>query len=137
MKPPQLTLLYDAACPICAWEKRHLKQCDIHGRLEFIDIHAPDFDPNKYGVTHEALMGRLHGITEDGRIIKGVETLLASYRAVNWWWIYLPLASVPRLVADSAYAWFADHRHAISKRFGGLFGSVCGAQCSKPPRDHE
>lgn len=133
MASPQLTLLYDGACPICAWEKRKLKRYDKQARLTFIDISAPDFDPNKYGVTQDALMGSLHAFTAEGRLIKGVDTLIASYRAVNWWWAYLPLICAPRSITASAYAWFADHRCALSKRFGGLFGPVCDTHCSKPP----
>lgn len=133
MTLPQLTLLYDGACPICAWEKRRLKRHDKQARLIFIDVSAPDFDPSKYGVTQVALMGSLHAVSADGRVIKGVDTLIAAYRAVNWWWAYLPLVCMPRPITEYAYAWFADHRHAISRRFGGLFGPVCETQPSKPP----
>ncbi len=132
MRQPELTLLYDGACSICAWEKRNLMRRDRHGRLSFIDIHASDFDPVIYGVTHDDLMGRLHAITADGRIIKGMDTLIESYRAVNWWWAYVPIGLIPRSIADRGYAWFADHRYAISKRIGWMFGPACdGGQCRK------
>lgn len=132
MRQPKLTLLYDSACPICAWEKRNLMRKDRHGRLGFIDIHASDFDPVIYGVTHDDLMGRLHAITADGRIIKGMDTLIESYRAVNLWWAYVPLGLIPRSIADRGYAWFADHRYAISKRIGWMFGPACDdGQCRK------
>ena len=58
MAQPVLTLLYDGKCPICAWEKRNLMRKDKLGRLGFIDVHAPGFDPSMYGVTHADLMGR-------------------------------------------------------------------------------
>lgn len=38
-----LTLLYDAACPVCALEMDHLRQRNRDGRLAFVDIAAPDF----------------------------------------------------------------------------------------------
>ena len=125
MSQPHLTLLYDGSCPICAWEKRNLARRDKHARLAFIDIQAPGFDPAQYGTTMADLMARLHGITVDGRIIKGVETLIASYRAVGWWWAYLPLNAIPRRLVNKGYDWFASHRHAISRRFGHLFGPSC------------
>lgn len=125
MTQPKLTLLYDGSCPICSWEKQNLMRHDRHGRLGFIDIQSPEFDPIVYGVTMEALMGRLHGITADGRMIIGVQTLLASYRAVGWWWVYLPLSLAPRWLADLAYGWFADHRQELSRRFGHWFGPAC------------
>ena len=120
-----LTLLYDGKCPICAWEKRNLMRKDKLGRLGFIDVHAPGFDPAMYGVTHADLMGRLHAVTADGRVIKGMETLIESYRAVNWWWAYVPLGLIPRSIAERGYAWFADHRYVISKRIGWMFGPSC------------
>ena len=125
MTQAKLTLFYDGGCPICAWEKHHLMRRDNHGRLGFIDIQSPEFDPAVYGVTMEALMRRMHGITRDGRMIIGAEVLIESYRAVGWWWAYLPLSMVPRYLVDQAYGWFADHRYELSKRFGHLFGQAC------------
>jgi predicted DCC family thiol-disulfide oxidoreductase YuxK len=125
MTRPELTLLYDGSCPICAWEKRNLGRKDKHGKLAFIDIQAADFRPEQYGTTMEALMARLHGVRADGRVIQGVETIIESYRAVGWWWAYLPLSAVPRRLADKGYDWFASHRYAISRRFGHFFGPAC------------
>lgn len=127
MHKPTLTLLYDSACPICAWEKRNLRRHDQSGRLGFIDIHASGFDSAAYGVTMQDLMGRMHGVTAEGRLVIGVEALIESYRAVNWWWAYVPLSLIPRSLANRGYAWFADHRYAISKRIGWLFGPSCDA----------
>lgn len=125
MTQPKLTLFYDGSCPICSWEKNNLMRCDRLGLLGFIDIQSPEFDPVVYGVTKEVLMERMHGLTNDGRMIVGVEVLIESYRAVGWWWVYLPLSIVPSRLADLAYGWFADHRYELSRRFGYLFGSVC------------
>lgn len=125
MSTPQLTLLYDGSCPICAWEKRNLSRKDKLGKMAFIDIHAPGFDAAQYGTTMDALMARLHAVTPDGRIIQGIETILESYRAVGWWWAYLPLSVVPRHLAEKSYDWFASHRHGISRRIGFLFGPAC------------
>lgn len=125
MAQSKLTLLYDGGCPICSWEIHNLMRRDRHGLLGFIDIQSPEFDAAIYDVTLEALMGRMHGITADGRMLVGVETLIESYRAVGWWWAYLPLSIVPSRLADLAYVWFADHRHELSRRFGHLLSSAC------------
>ena len=118
MTQASLILLYDGSCPLCSWEKHHLMRWNRHGRLGFIDIQSPQFDAAVYGISMQALMARLHGITADGRVIVGVAALVAAYRAVGWWWAYLPLSMVPRRIADLAYGWFADHRYALSRRFG-------------------
>jgi predicted DCC family thiol-disulfide oxidoreductase YuxK len=125
MTQPTLILLYDGSCPICSWEMHNLMRRDKRGRLGFIDIQSPDFNAAFYGVTLETLMGRLHGITTDGRRIVGVETLIECYRAVGWWWAYLPMSIIPRRLADLAYGWFADHRYELSRRFGHWFGRGC------------
>ncbi len=126
---PELTLLYDGSCPLCAWEKTALARHDRHGRLAFIDIQAIEFDPAALeaarGVTMDDLMGKLHGITADGRLITGVDTLMATYRAVGWWWAYLPLRVVPRVCTEQAYDTFARHRFRISRLFGRVFASPC------------
>lgn len=124
MRQAELTLLYDGACPICAWEKRKLTHSNRYGRLGFVNIQAPGFDPSVYGVSMQELMGRLHAVTADGRLIKGAETLLQSYRAVGWWWIYWPLKIIPRPLVERAYGLFANHRHVLSKHIGWLFGSA-------------
>lgn len=125
MSKPQLILLYDGNCPICAWEKRNRAKKDKKERLGFINIHAPDFDPRQYGTTMDQLMARLHAITPEGQLIKGFDTLIASYRAVGWWWAYLPLSLLPKRLGNAGYGWFADHRYAISRRIGHWFGPVC------------
>ncbi len=136
MQQPELTLLYDGSCPLCAWEKRKLARKDKQGKLAFIDIQAPDFDPGLYGTTMDALMARLHGVTADGQILQGVETILASYRAVGWWWAYVPLRLVPQRLAHKSYDWFAKHRHVIGRRFGRFFGSSCD-QGTCPRKDDQ
>lgn len=122
---PKLTLLYDGSCPLCAWEHRNLASRDRKGHLAFINIQAPDFDPQKYDVTKEALLARMHGITPDGHMLVGAETLIASYRAVGWWWVYLPLRILPRCLVERGYNWFAAHRHVISRWAGRFFGLSC------------
>lgn len=134
MPQPELTLFYDSTCPICAWEKRNLARKDKRGCIGFIDIHATDFKPEVYGITMPELMERLHAMTADGRMIKGVDTLIESYRAVGWWWAYKPIAMIPRPWAERAYGWFADHRHALSKHIGWMFGAVCQAEVCRKKR---
>lgn len=125
MTQPALTLLYDGSCPICAWEQKILMRRNRRGLLGFIDIQSPEFNPSDHGFNMEALMGRLHGLTADGRVLVGVETLIAAYRAVGWWWVYLPISLLPRPLANRAYGWFADHRYTLSRHVGHWFAPAC------------
>lgn len=44
-----LTLLDDAACPVCALEMDHLRSRNTAGRLVFVNIAAPGFDAAAFG----------------------------------------------------------------------------------------
>ena len=62
-------LLYDGQCPFCRREVDWLKRHDRDGRLATEDIADPAFRAEKYGLTQEAVMGVLHGVMPDGRIV--------------------------------------------------------------------
>jgi hypothetical protein len=62
-------LLYDGECPLCRREARFLARRNRHGWLAFEDIAVPGFDPKVYHTTREELMGVIHGVFPDGRII--------------------------------------------------------------------
>lgn len=133
MSSPQLTLLYDGSCPICRWEQRNLAAVDQKGRLAFVDIQDPEFDPAYYGATLKQLMGRLHGIRADGRVLVGLDTLIAAYRAVGWWWLSVPLSCLPNSVGNILYDGFAARRYIIARRFGHWFDDDCPkGHCQRP-----
>ncbi len=68
-------LLYDGECPFCQREVRWLQRRNRHGHLAFEDVASPDFDPSLYGATREEVMGVIHGVFPDGRIVRKVEAL--------------------------------------------------------------
>jgi len=112
-------LLYDGECPLCRREAAFLQRRNHHGRLAFEDIAAPGFDPSAYGTTRENLMGVIHGVFPDGRLVRKVEVFREAYRAVGLGWLLAP-TGWPGLrgLADWGYEWFARHRIAIGKLFG-------------------
>ena len=59
-----LTLLYDAACPVCALEMDHLRSRNQQGLLAFVDIAQPGFEAARYGASLAAMdaekIGRAH-----------------------------------------------------------------------------
>ena len=120
-----LTLLYDAACPVCSLEMDHLRERDAQGHLAFVDIAAPAFDAAAYGTTHAALDAELHGVWADGSVIKGLATLRAAYAAVGLGWVLRPTALAPvRPVFDLAYRLFARYRRPISRAAAPLIDTV-------------
>src|ERR1039457_2847997 len=73
-------LLYDGGGPFCRREMRWLQRWNRHGHLAFEDVAAPSFDPARYGVTRERVMGVIHGVFPDGRIVRKMEVFRQAYR---------------------------------------------------------
>jgi predicted DCC family thiol-disulfide oxidoreductase YuxK len=112
-------ILYDGQCPLCRREARFLQKRNQRGELAFEDITAPGFDPATYHTTQEELMGVIHGVFPDGRIVRKVEVFREAYRAIGLGWLLAPTAWPGlRWISDRGYEWFARHRIAIGKWFG-------------------
>jgi predicted DCC family thiol-disulfide oxidoreductase YuxK len=125
-----VTVLYDGSCPVCALEMRHLLARDRAGRLRYVDITAPGFDPLAYGTTLDAMMGRLHAVGADGTLLVGVDAVRAAYRAVGLGWVWAPAElALVRPALDWLYAKFARHRYRISRWLRlGCAGGACGGR---------
>jgi predicted DCC family thiol-disulfide oxidoreductase YuxK len=126
-------LLYDGKCPFCRREARWLQRRDRHGRLAFEDISLPEFDASRYGVTQAEVMGVMHGVFPDGRIVKKVAAFREAYRVVGLGWLLAPTGWPGlRWIAGRCYEWFARNRVAIGRFFGG---AACGpANCTVPQK---
>src|SRR4051794_23306075 len=83
-------LLYDGECPFCLREVQWLRRRNYRSRLAFEDISGPDFDPSRFGLTREELMGSIHGVFPDGRMVSKVEVFRQAYRAVGLGWLVAP-----------------------------------------------
>ena len=115
----QFKLLYDGLCPMCRREAMWLRSRSRDGRLAFEDISTPDFDAARFGKTQAELMGVMHGVFPDGRIVTKVAAFREAYRAVGLGWLLAPTAwPGVRVLANWGYEWFARNRIAIGKFFG-------------------
>lgn len=124
-----LTLLYDANCAVCSLEMDHLRsRCEangVAGRLRFVDIAAPGFDPAPFGATLAALNAEIHGVWPDGSVIRGVPALRLAYAAAGIGWVLRPTGwPVLSPVFDAGYRVFARHRQTISRIAAPLIGAV-------------
>jgi len=134
LDPWRFKLLYDGECPFCRLEARWLQRWNRHGYLAFEDITTPAFDPTRYGLTQEAVMGIIHGVFPDGRIVRKVEVFRQAYRVLGLGWLLAPTGWPGlRWVFDGLYALFARNRVAI----GRLFGRSCATgACDISARAH-
>lgn len=120
-----LTLLYDAACPVCALEMDHLRSRNGAGRLVFVDISQPGFDAGRYGASLAAMDAQIHGVRPDGSLVRGMEVLRLAYAAVGLGWVLRATGAAPlRPLFDLGYRLFARHRRAISRAFAPVIDAV-------------
>lgn len=120
-------ILIDGQCVLCRTEGRMLERLDAgRGRLEIVDITAPEFDPAAIGATHDQVMGKIHGITADGRVITGMEVFRWAYRAVGWGWLWAPTGwPLLRPIFDAFYRWFARNRYWLTGRRNPCTDGAC------------
>lgn len=126
---PEITLLFDGECPLCAREVALLRRLDRgRGRIGFEDLAAPGFDPRRHGRSAAELMARMHGVLPDGRLVEGVEVFRRAYAAVGLGWA-LAWTRWPLLrpLADAGYRWFARNRLRLTGRAGEACACEHGA----------
>ena len=115
-------LLYDGECPFCLREVRWLQRRNQNGHLIFEDVSSPGFNPSLLGKTREELLGVIHGVFPDGRIVSKVEVFRQAYRNVGLGWLIAPTSwPILHWVFDGLYSLFARYR----VRLGRLFGRSC------------
>lgn len=127
----EIRVLFDGDCPLCRREVAWLLRRDGgRGVIEAEDIAAPGFDPGRYGLDFASVMGRIHGVLPDGRVVEGVEVFRRLYGAVGLGWLVAPTRwPVLRPLADAAYRWFARNR----LRLTGRTEALCNAgRCELP-----
>ena len=126
---PILTFLYDGACPLCLRETNLLKKKDQKNKILFIDINSKDYKPSLYkSISYKEAMANLHGILDNGKIIKGVDVLSLSYQLVGLGWIYSPL-KIPILYKFSKFIYniWAKYRLQITGR--NDLETICNLKC--------
>ena len=116
----EFKLLYDGDCPFCRREAEWLRRRDRAGRLALENIAAPGFDPTRFGLTQTQVMGVIHGIFPDGRVVSKVEVFRQAYGVVGLGWLLAPTRWPGlRWLANVGYEWFARNRVKLGRWFGG------------------
>ncbi|MCA8257425.1 DUF393 domain-containing protein [Burkholderia sp. AU31624] len=131
MDSSELVLYFDGRCPLCVAEIKRLGARDARRRLAFVDIAEPGFDPAPLGVDLPALNRELHARLPDGRMLTGVDSILAAQALTGRRWV-VRLLRVPAVRGALAllYRRFARNRHAVSRWLGYRAEAPCdGAAC--------
>ena len=112
----------------CAWRRSGVSGRDARHRLAFVDIAEPGFDPAPLGVDLPALNRELHARLPDGRMLTGLDSILAAQALTGRRWV-VRLLRVPvvRGALAPLYRRFARNRHAASRWLGYRAEAPCDA----------
>jgi predicted DCC family thiol-disulfide oxidoreductase YuxK len=91
------------------------------GRLIFIDISSPRFDPTPYGFSKREFLRELHAIDAEGRVYLGVDAFRAIWKAFpgsGWFGVIEGFVSLPGInyLARLSYRIFARVRKHLPIR---------------------
>ena len=125
----KLTFLFDGACPLCLREVSFLKKRNKANDINFVDISLSDYKPEDFNnINYIDAMDNLHGILENGEIIKGLDVLSYSYELIGLGWVYYPIklpyiSNLLRLI----YRFWAKNRLLITGRSNEE--KICSTNC--------
>lgn len=134
-----LKVFYDGSCSVCAAEMELYRRKDHDGRLVFVDISSPQFDPVPYGIALDSFMHQMHVIDRQGRVYRGVDAFWAIWRAFPTSALYRflsALVALPgvNLLARRSYRGFARIRKYLPKSHRACDDGVCSRWQDKSPR---
>ena len=83
MKPPELTIYYDASCPLCRREIALYRRLRGAERLQWLDVSAGE--PLGPDLSCEEAMRRFHVRDAQGRLFSGGAAFARLWRALPGW----------------------------------------------------
>lgn len=133
-----LRVFYDGSCSVCAGEMQRYRRRELQGRLKFIDISDPAFDPRPYGISYGEFMHQMHAIDGKGRVYRGVEAFGAIWQAFPDGSVFRLMGSVIMLpgvnqAARLGYYLFARVRKYLPTRVPPCAQGVCEHRRTPPP----
>lgn len=120
MYQPQLTIFYDAKCPLCNKEMQHLRRLDTDQHIRMIDLHSEQFVAYQPSIDFQQAMAKLHGFDRNGELLLGLDVTYEAWRLVGRGFWFRPIKwRWLRPLLDVGYNFFAKHRGRISKLLMG------------------
>ena len=134
-----LQVFFDGSCSVCATEMEVYRRKEHAGRLGFVDISDPGFDPTPYGISLATFMHEMHAIDQAGRVFRGVEAFWAIWQAFpasTWCGLLGTLVTLPgvNFLARLAYWCFARIRRFLPKSQEACPDGTCRLGRAKPRR---
>ncbi len=107
-----LYLLYDGDCPLCRREIAHLRKKNCIDHVVFVDISAPNYQPEKYGgIQYAEAMTQMHAVDAMGNIYRGIPAFVKLYAKTGY-----PFAAILMQLSPLKYIFFAMYRLFAANR---------------------
>ena len=106
-------VFYDDRCPLCSKEISHYKKLEHLQQIDWVPISSSSELIQKYGLTSETVLKRIHAIRNDGVLIKGVAVFALIWSSLKPYYLLGILVTKFRLapLLDFFYQFFADWRY--------------------------
>src|SRR4051812_24211350 len=119
--PWPMQVFFDGACPICRREAAYWKARDRDGRIQWVDIAAPAFDAEAFGLDRQRVQLFMHVRTADGQVSTGLCGAVKIWEALPPGLLSTPLRwlfKVPGVLpfASIFYRIFARNRYRLTGR---------------------
>lgn len=88
MHPPEITVFYDGACPLCDAEIGVYRRCAGAERVAFVDVSCAAAGPIVPGLDKASALERFHVRRADGTVVSGAAGFAHLWLALpGWVWI--------------------------------------------------
>ncbi|MEJ0060395.1 MAG: DUF393 domain-containing protein [Terricaulis sp.] len=115
-------ILYNGVCPVC-----RAGACDLERRAEaaragvsFTDVAVHPDALERAHVTLEAVRLKLHAITPDGRVLRGMPAVALAWAATP------PYRSLGRLAQIAPFSWLAAALYHVTAHVLYVWNRACG-----------
>lgn len=110
-----VTVFYDGACPLCAWEIRQYATQDTNQNLCFVDV-STEIEALPPSLDRGLALRRLHVMT-DGGLQSGAAAFTAIWRVLPGWRHVAAIARLPLVlpVLEAGYRAFLLVRPFVSR----------------------
>ena len=116
----KIDVLYDGYCVVCRNSVRMIRLLDWFKRFHCINLQDESVAIKYPDLNYDDLMGALHLITTDGRVLKGFFAIRYEMRYLPLLLPLLPIAHLPGMnwLGPKLYELVARNRYAINRLVG-------------------
>ena len=110
MTNSNIEVLYNGVCPVCRAGACDLERRAIAARagVVFTDVAAHPEALSRAGVTLDAVRLKLHALTPDGRVLRGMPALALAWSATP------PFRALGRFTQNAPFSWLAGGAYHLA-----------------------